>query len=257
MKKVATPPAPPPPPKKAQPARRASTSVPVIRRSEAEVTTRPKREIHPPPPKDLPYADLPKKNRKGKRSKADGSTEQLKYCSKMLQELNRKQYYNIAYPFYNPVGTCYCLMSVVSCRMITCSTSSLIDWQELGIPTYPKLIKRPMDLSTIRKKLDGGEYDTAQNFYDDFKLMIRNCFIFNPSGTPVNHAGQELQKLFDDKWKGLPPLQAPEASDDEEEEEEDSDEERRGMHTYPFPVLFVVFNIMFLRSCHRDDGKSD
>jgi bromodomain-containing factor 1 len=232
VKKVATPPAPPPPvvaPKKAQPARRASTSVPVIRRSEAEVTTRPKREIHPPPPKDLPYADLPKKHRKGKRSKADGSTEQLKYCSKMLQELNRKQYYNIAYPFYEPVGTCRCFM-----WRDNLLTSCFTDWQELGIPTYPKLIKRPMDLSTIRKKLDGGEYDTAQNFYDDFKLMIRNCFVFNPSGTPVNLAGQELQKLFDDKWKGLPPLQAQEASD-EEDEEEDSDEERRGIC---IPVLF-------------------
>jgi len=113
VKKVATPPAPPPPvvaPKKAQPARRASTSVPVIRRSEAEVTTRPKREIHPPPPKDLPYADLPKKNRKGKRSKVDGSTEQLKYCNKILQELNRKQHHNIAYPFYEPVGTYRCFV---------------------------------------------------------------------------------------------------------------------------------------------------
>lgn len=253
MKKVASPPAPPPPvvaPKKAQPARRASTSVPVIRRSEAEVTTRPKREIHPPPPKDLPYADVPKKNRKGKRTKVDGSTEQLKYCSKILQELNRKQYYNIAYPFYEPVGTCRYFM-----WRDYLLTFCLIDWQELGIPTYPKLIKRPMDLSTIRKKLDGGEYDTAQNFYDDFKLMIRNCFIFNPSGTPVNLAGQELQKLFDDKWKGLPPLQVQEASDEEEEEEEDSDEERRGIHTRSY-FFFVTANIV-VRSCHCDDGKSD
>lgn len=110
MRKVATPPAPPPPvsapPKKAPTAnaRRPTTSFPVIRRSEAEPVGRPKREIHPPPPKDLPYADAPKKNRKGKRSKVDGTSEQLKYCGKILQELNRKQYYNIAYPFYEPVG---------------------------------------------------------------------------------------------------------------------------------------------------------
>lgn len=87
-----------------------------------------------------------------------------------------------------------------------------------------------MDLSTIRKKLDSGEYDTAQSFYDDFKLMIRNCFTFNPAGTPVNLAGQELQRLFDEKWKGLPPLQTHEASE-EDEDEEDSDEERRRTFT--------------------------
>ena len=104
---------------------------------------------------------------------------------------------------------------------------AIVDWQKLEIPSYPKIVKRPMDLSTIRKKLDAGDYDTAQNFYDDFKLMIRNCFTFNPSGTPVNIAGQDLQRLFDEKWRGLPPLQAPEPSEDEEEDEEDSDDERR------------------------------
>jgi hypothetical protein len=82
-----------------------------------------------------------------------------------------------------------------------------------------------MDLSTMKKKLEGHEYSTAQKFYDDFKLMIRNCFLFNPAGTPVNQAGIELQRLFDEKWRGLPPLH--EVSDDDEEEDEyDSEEER-------------------------------
>lgn len=93
----------------------------------------------------------------------------------------------------------------------------------MEIPTYPKIVKKPMDLSTIRRKLDNQEYPTAQKFYDDFKLMIRNCFLFNPAGTPVNLAGIELQRLFDEKWKHLPPLH--EASEEEEEEEEDESEE--------------------------------
>jgi hypothetical protein len=88
-----------------QPARRASTSVPVIRRSDTEIIGRPKREIHPPPPKDLPYADAPKKHRKNKRVKDDGTSEQLKFCVKMLQDLHRKQHYAVAGPFYEPVGT--------------------------------------------------------------------------------------------------------------------------------------------------------
>ncbi|CAA7264706.1 unnamed protein product [Cyclocybe aegerita] len=208
--KKATPPPPPPPVpappvKKTQP-RRPSTSVPVIRRSEAEPVGRPKREIHPPPPKDLPYADPPKKSRKAKRVRDDGTAEQLKHCGKILQELHRKQHYAFASPFYEPV-----------------------DWVRMELPHYPRIVKKPMDLSTIRKKLDNGDYETAQNFYDDFKLMIRNCFLFNPSGTPVNIAGQELQRLFDEKWKNLPPLHlpAPPESDDDDEPEEDSDDERQ------------------------------
>lgn len=83
-----------------------------------------------------------------------------------------------------------------------------------------------MDMSTIRKKLEGGEYSSSSKFYDDFKLMIRNCFTFNPAGTPVNQAGIELQRLFDEKWKSLPLLHAVSDDDDDEEEEDDSEEER-------------------------------
>jgi bromodomain-containing factor 1 len=106
VKKTPTPPPAPVPIKKVQPARRPSTSVPTIRRSETEavVSARPKREIHPPPPKDLPYADAPKKSRKGKSMKDDGTVEQLRFCAKVLQELHRKAYYAVANPFYEPVG---------------------------------------------------------------------------------------------------------------------------------------------------------
>lgn len=96
---------------------------------------------------------------------------------------------------------------------------------KLEIPTYFKIIKKPMDLSTMRKKLENHEYSNASKFFDDFKLMIRNCFTFNPAGTPVNQAGIELQRLFDEKWKNLPPLR--EASEEDEEEDEDESEEER------------------------------
>ncbi|KAG6885943.1 hypothetical protein C0993_007445 [Termitomyces sp. T159_Od127] len=210
VKKVNTPPPPPPPPvvqppkKTAAIARRPSTSVPVIRRSDTEVVGRPKREIHPPPPKDLTYADVPKRPRKTKTGKDDGTAEQLRFCSRLLNDLHKKHYASIASPFYDPV-----------------------DWVLLDIPSYPKMVKKPMDLSTMRKKLDGGLYPTAQKFFDDFKLMIRNCFVFNPAGTPVNQAGIELQRVFDDKWKALPALrEVVSDEEEEEEEEEDSDTQR-------------------------------
>lgn len=238
VKKVATPPPPPPPapPKKAAaaPVRRPSTSVPVIRRNEAEqASARPKREIHPPPPKDLPYADVPKKMRKVKVPKDDGTGEQLKYCGRILSDLQRKQHQTIAAPFYEPV-----------------------DAVKLDIPTYYKVIKRPMDMSTMRKKLEAGEYPNASKFFDDFKLMIRNCFLFNPAGTPVNQAGIELQRLFDEKWKNLPPLR--DASDDEEEEYEDeeSEEERnRRIATMEAQIESMRGNLMALKAKPAKEKK--
>jgi hypothetical protein len=235
--KPATPPPPPPPlptavPTKKQPLRRPSTSVPVIRRSDTEAAiSRPKREIHPPPPKDLPYADAPKKPRRNKRVKDDGTSEQLKFCSKLLVELHRKQHYACAHPFYEPVGTCQHIDGRLPADQIP-------DWQKLEIPAYPKVVKKPMDLSTMKKKLDSREYPNAQKFYDDFKLMIRNCFAFNPAGTPVNQAGIELQRLFDDKWRNLPPLH--EISDDDAEDVDEDDSEAERLRAYDGRFLLQV-----------------
>ncbi|KAJ7102170.1 bromodomain-containing protein [Mycena belliarum] len=238
VKKVATPPPPPPPAapvKKAQPPRRASTSMPVIRRSDAaEAAGRPKREIHPPPPKDLPYADAPKKHRKTRRVKDDGTAEQLKFCSSLLSLMNRKQHYDIAGPFYEPV-----------------------DHVKLEIPSYPKIVKKPMDLSTMRKKLDNHEYPTAQKFYDDFKLMIRNCFAFNPSGTIVNQAGIELQRLFDDRWQNLPPLHEVSEDDDEEDDEESEDEDTQRIALMESQIELMRGNIQALRGKPKEKKKKE
>lgn len=83
----------------------------------------------------------------------------------------------------------------------------------------------------MRKRLDNGDYPTATKFFEDFKLMIRNCFLFNPPGTPVNQAGIDLQRLFDDKWKSLPQPRSsmPQGQewDDEMEADEETESEER------------------------------
>ncbi|KAJ8579640.1 Bromodomain-containing protein [Rhizopogon salebrosus TDB-379] len=153
----------------------------------------PLQDANPPtPPKDLPYANVPKKMCKAKVPKHNGTAEQLKYCAKILSDLRQQQHWNVAHPFYEP-----------------------IDAVKLDIPTYYKVIKKPMDMLTMWKKLNAGEYPNTTKFFKDFKLMIQNCFIFDPSGMHVNQAGIDLQQLFDEKWKHLPPLQ--DASDDEDD----------------------------------------
>ncbi|KAK6969602.1 Bromodomain-containing protein [Favolaschia claudopus] len=160
---------------------RGSTSMPII----PSLTTE-------DPPHDLPSTDV-LKQRKSKRLQDGG---QLQFCAKLLDILHRKQYQAIASPFYYPV-----------------------DHVALDIPTYPEVVTNPMDLSTMRQKLGDQEYLNASMFHDDFKLIMRNCFAFNPVGNPVNQAGLELQRLFDEIWQGLPPL--PEVCVEEENEDDD------------------------------------
>jgi hypothetical protein len=107
VKKAPPPPAPAPTAvAKNRAPRRPSTSTPVIRRNDSSSAggSRPKREIHPPPSKDLPYADVSKKSRKARAAKDNLNAEQLKFCSKLLGDLHRKQHWTIANAFYEPVG---------------------------------------------------------------------------------------------------------------------------------------------------------
>ena len=76
-------------------------------------------------------------------------------------------------------------------------------------------------MTTMKKKLDAGEYATAEKFRDDFKLMIKNCFTFNPAGNPVHEAGKLLQQLFDEKWKNLPTPRPYDDSDEDDDEDAD------------------------------------
>ena len=100
-----------------------------------------------------------------------------------------------------------------------------------------------MDLSTMRNKLDSGAYHMAEKFRDDFKLIISNCNLYNPPGTLVHQAGVELKKLFEEKWKGLPPLRA-ESEDEEGDDDSESDEERTRA-SMSFAVLCFTLLICF------------
>lgn len=111
----------------------------------------------------------------------------------------------------------------------------------MEIPSYPKIVKRPMDLSTMRRKLENQDYATAQQFHNDFKLMIKNCMLFNPVGTPVCSAGHELDRLFDEKWRGLPPLRPVQLSEDEDDGDDGEDSEAERLREFTLSVRVPVF----------------
>ncbi|CAH8537184.1 unnamed protein product [Heterobilharzia americana] len=46
-------------------------------------------------------------------------------------------------------------------------------------PDYALIIKKPMDFSTMRKKIENFEYSTMEALLLDFDLMLDNCFEYN------------------------------------------------------------------------------
>jgi hypothetical protein len=104
-------------------------------------------------------------------------TGEMVVCTDVLNEILKKRYEHISYPFLQPV-----------------------DPVALNIPDYPLIIKTPMDISTIQEKLDSGIYLKKKEFEDDFRLIFKNCYQYNPEGTDVYILGKQLEEIFNEYW---------------------------------------------------------
>ncbi|KAH9824077.1 hypothetical protein DFH28DRAFT_944452 [Melampsora americana] len=59
-------------------------------------------------------------------------------------------------------------------------------------PGYSHIIKRPMDLRALAKKLRDGNVTTAEEYRRDLMLMLANAVMFNHEGSEVTRHAKEL-----------------------------------------------------------------
>lgn len=60
-----------------------------------------------------------------------------------------------------------------------------VDWKGLNLLDYPEVVKNPMDLGTIRKKLEANEYRNVNEVAADIRLVWSNCMLYNRDGSEV------------------------------------------------------------------------
>ncbi|XP_061726231.1 uncharacterized protein LOC133531852 [Cydia pomonella] len=98
--------------------------------------------------------------------------KELQFCKNLLYEMECHEH---AWPFLLPVNTKL-------------------------FPQYKKVIKCPMDLSTIKKKLEDNTYKCKEEFASDVRLIFSNCEVFNEDYSPVGRAGHNMREFFDSRW---------------------------------------------------------
>lgn len=156
-----------------------------------------------------------KKGRKKRAARSDSEDEgnvesdhlhdELKKCLKLMKEFEKSSHSGYTFAFRTPVDTVL-----------------------LGLADYHEIIKKPMDMSTMKKKLIGEEYDTASEFKEDFKLMINNCLTYNNEGDPVAEMAIQFRDAFAAKWKNEFPEDHDDFGKSKEEDESDEGEESDG-----------------------------
>uniref|UniRef100_A0A673ZWA0 Bromodomain adjacent to zinc finger domain 2B n=1 Tax=Salmo trutta TaxID=8032 RepID=A0A673ZWA0_SALTR len=121
----------------------------------------------------------------GKKAKTATSArdddKDLNLCRVLLAELEVHQ---DAWPFLNPVNP-------------------------KSVPGYKKVIRKPMDFSTIREKLVNSQYvpnvviEMPCTFIIDVNLVFDNCEKFNEDNSDIGRAGHNMRRFFEKRWTEL------------------------------------------------------
>lgn len=219
------------------------------RPSEGVAAARPKRDIHPPPPKDLPYADRPqsasgslvkRKKSRGKMSAREVAfyekldKDQLKYALKTIDEFHKEPAKEFAWVFFEKPG---------------------LDLDFAA--SYYATIKNPISLKEIRQRIQTGEYEDIDGPNNDMKLLIDNCFTYNAKGTDVYMMGEKLKSLWDEKLAKMPRPNPPvfdDDDDDDEDAEEDEDFEEEDTETRIFEIREQIASLQ--KELDRLSGKA-
>ncbi|KAL0442579.1 UNVERIFIED_CONTAM: Transcription factor GTE12 [Sesamum latifolium] len=81
--------------------------------------------------------------------------------------------------------------------------SEPVDPVKLNIPDYFEVIAEPMDLGTIKRKLEGNMYLGAEEFAADVRLTFSNAMLYNPPDNRVHSSAKKLAGNFSRRWKLL------------------------------------------------------
>ena len=79
-----------------------------------------------------------------------------------------------------------------------------VDAKALGIyPLYFQIVKNPMDLGTVRKKIDRGSYRSREECVSEIEQVWTNAMTFNAPGHFVHEAAKLLRGIAQDKLSRL------------------------------------------------------
>lgn len=90
-----------------------------------------------------------------------------------------------------------------SLHVLTEPFRDAVDWKGLGLYDYPQIVKKPMDLGQIKKKIEDDDYPTLHACADDVRLVWDNCKAYNADGSEFYNLAESMSKKFEDKFQKL------------------------------------------------------
>ncbi|KAG7372195.1 bromodomain containing protein [Nitzschia inconspicua] len=80
-----------------------------------------------------------------------------------------------------------------------------VDPVALGLPDYDQIVRRPMDLGTVKRRLYAIAYRCREEAIQDIRLVFTNAIKYNSPLNPVHISARELLSYFDRYCQSLDP----------------------------------------------------
>ncbi|KAL3378226.1 hypothetical protein AABB24_004246 [Solanum stoloniferum] len=103
--------------------------------------------------------------------------------------------------FVNMMKTCRQILVKIMKKKYGRVFNAPVDVKGLNLYDYHDFIKHPMDLGTVKSRLDKNEYRTPQDFAADVRLTFTNAMTYNPKGQYVHIAAEEYLGIFEEMFK--------------------------------------------------------
>lgn len=71
-----------------------------------------------------------------------------------------------------------------------------VNYTALGLLDYPLIVKRPMDLSTVRKKVKQGKYTYLSECISDVQLIWDNCRTYNMNESLIVQNANAMERFM-------------------------------------------------------------
>jgi hypothetical protein len=78
-----------------------------------------------------------------------------------------------------------------------------VDWESLELYDYPTIIKKPMDLRTIKSNLEHGRYLKSTEAAADVRLIFSNAMTYNAPGSRVYTNAKSLGEFWESNWASI------------------------------------------------------
>ena len=100
------------------------------------------------------------------------------------------------------------VMMKIVCALISRPESAIfrkpVAWKKLGLDDYPDIVKNPMDLGTIKRNLEKGDYyKNYQDVANDIRKVWLNCMAYNQDGSEIYHLADIFSRKFEEAYSSI------------------------------------------------------